>query len=172
VIALGSVLLLGILQGVLLAALASILLLLLRASHPNVAFLGRLPGTGRYSDSSRHPEVEPLTGVIAFRPESSILYINAQTILEKVFVALQKSPPVKLVVCDLSASPFIDLAGAQMLHDIHDELASRDVMFRIVGAHGQLRDLLRAAGLSEKTDSADWMRTLDSVLGDQKIVDQ
>src|SRR3954454_14630046 len=47
-IALVSVMLLGILQGVL---LASIVLLLARASQPNVAFLGRLPGTGRYSDS-------------------------------------------------------------------------------------------------------------------------
>jgi MFS superfamily sulfate permease-like transporter len=45
-IALVSVLLLGILQGVLLAALASIFLLLGRASQPNIAFLGRLPGIG------------------------------------------------------------------------------------------------------------------------------
>src|SRR4029077_12424207 len=44
-IALGGVLLLGILQGILLAALASILLLLGNVSHPHVAFLGRIPGT-------------------------------------------------------------------------------------------------------------------------------
>src|SRR4051794_30888440 len=49
-IALVSVLLLGILQGVLLASIASIFLLLARASQPNIAFLGRLPGSGRYSD--------------------------------------------------------------------------------------------------------------------------
>jgi sulfate permease, SulP family len=51
-IALVSVLLLGILQGILLAALASIFLLLARASQPNIAFLGRVPGTGRYADSA------------------------------------------------------------------------------------------------------------------------
>ena len=82
-IALVSVLLLGILQGVLLASIASIFLLLARASRPNVAFLGRLPGSGRYSDSARHADVEPLVGVIAFRPEASLLYINAETILER-----------------------------------------------------------------------------------------
>ena len=43
-IALVSVLLLGILQGILLAAVASILLLLARASQPNIAFLGRAAG--------------------------------------------------------------------------------------------------------------------------------
>ena len=53
-----------------------------------------------------------------------------------------------------------------MLLDLHDELASRHVAFCIVGAHAQLRDLLRAEGLAEKTDSSEWLRTLDSVLGE------
>jgi high affinity sulfate transporter 1 len=171
-IALVSVLLLGILQGVLLAALASIFLLLGRASHPNIAFLGRLPGTGRYSDSARHEGVVPLVGVIAFRPEASLLYINAETILETVLNTLRKSSDIKLVACDLSASPYIDLAGARMLHDLHDELASRHMAFCIVGAHAQLRDLLRAEGLAEKTDSGEWLQTLDSVLGEASPRDE
>ena len=167
-IALVSVLLLGILQGVLLAAVASIFLLLARASQPNVAFLGRLPGSGRYSDRARHEGVEPLAGVIAFRPEASLLYINAEMILGAVLNALRKSSDTRLVACDLSASPYIDLAGARMLHDLHDELAARHVAFCIVGAHAQLRDLLRAEGLAEKTDSGQWLRTLDSVLNDNR----
>src|SRR5438309_144081 len=167
-IALVSVLLLGILQGVLLAALASIFLLLGRASQPNVAFLGRLPGTGRYSDSARHEGVEPLVGVIAFRPEASLLYINAETILETVLSALRNSSDIRLVACDLSASPYIDLAGARMLLDLRSELASRHATLCIVGAHAQLRDLLRAEGLADKTDSGAWLRTLDSVLSEGK----
>jgi len=166
-IALVSVLLLGILQGVLLAAGASIVLLLARASRPNVAFLGRLPGSGRYSDSARHEGVEPLVGVIAFRPEASLLYINVETILQAVLETLDRSSGISMVVCDLSASPYIDLAGAGMLHDLHDELASRHVVFRIVGAHAQLRDLLKAEGLAEKTDSVQWLSSLDSLLGDK-----
>ena len=57
-IALGAVLLLGILQGILIAALASIVMLLARVSRPHVAFLGRVPGTNTYSDLARHPENE------------------------------------------------------------------------------------------------------------------
>lgn len=167
IIALVAVLFLGILQGVLLAAIASIFLLLLRASQPNVAFLGRLPGSGRYSDRARHEGVEPLVGVIAFRPETSLLYVNADTIFETVLAALRASHGIKLVACDLSASPFIDLAGSRMLHDLHGELEARRIAFCIVGAHAQLRDLLQADGLANKTESGDWMRTLDSVLGDR-----
>jgi MFS superfamily sulfate permease-like transporter len=53
-IALIGVLLLGILTGVLVAAIASILLLLRRVAHPHIAFLGRIPGTRRFSDLARH----------------------------------------------------------------------------------------------------------------------
>ena len=88
-----------------------------------------------------------------------------KTILEAVLEKLRRVSDVRLVACDLSASPYIDLAGARMLLDLHDELASRHVTLCIVGAHAQLRDLLRAEGLAEKTDSGDWLQTLDSVLG-------
>jgi sulfate permease, SulP family len=165
-VALVSVLLLGILKGILLAAIASILLLLARASHPNVAFLGRLPGTGRYADSARNPDVEPLPGVIAFRPEASLLYINAETVLETVLEKVHANPDTRFVVCGLSSSPFIDLAGAKMLHDLHGELSSRGIAFHIVGVRGQVRDVLQADGLADKTDSANWTRRMDSVLGD------
>lgn len=168
-IALVSVLLLGILQGILLAAIASILLLLARASRPNVAFLGRLPGTGRYADSARNPDVEPLAGVIAFRPEASLLYINAETVLDTVLAKLAAAPATRLVVCGLSSSPFIDLAGAKMLHELHGELAARGIAFQIVGARAQVRDVLQADGLAEKTDSVNWTRRMDSLLGDLKI---
>jgi hypothetical protein len=45
------------------------------------------------------------------------------------------------------------------------------VTFCIVGAHAQLRDLLRAEGLADKTDSGAWLRTLDSVLESKAMYD-
>jgi sulfate permease, SulP family len=164
-ISLGAVLLLGILQGILLAALASILLLLARVSRPHVAFLGRIPGTNHYSDLERHPENEPLPGVIIFRPEASLIYVNADTVMESVLNRLREADvPIRLIVCDLSAAPYLDLAGARMLHKLHAELASSDIALRIIGAHGSLRDLLRAEGVEHKVGGLDRAATLDTVL--------
>jgi MFS superfamily sulfate permease-like transporter len=165
-IALGAVLLLGILQGILLAALASVVMLLIRASQPHVAFLGRVPGTNSYSDVARHPENEPLPGVIAFRPEVSLIYINADAVLEAVLNRLEEARPsdVRLVVADLSSSPHIDLAGSRMLHELHGELGQRGIAMRIVGARGRVRDLLRADGLGEKVGGLDRVVTLDSLI--------
>jgi sulfate permease, SulP family len=169
-IALGAVLLLGILQGILVAAAASILLLLARASHPHVAFLGRIPGTSSYSDLGRHPENETLAGVIAFRPEASLIYVNADAVLQAVrnrLGAAGKSG-IHMVVCDLSASPYLDLAGARMLHELHGELADRGIALRIIGAHGWARDLLRADGMDAKVGGLDRAVTLDSLLKDER----
>ena len=168
-IALVAVLLLGILQGILLAALASILLLLARASQPHVAFLGRIPGTNSYSDLARHPENEELSGAIIFRPEASLVYINADSVLEAVLTRLHAAPatPIRMVICDLSASPYIDLAGSRMLHELQIELGSRGIALRIVGAHGWARDLLRADGLSGKVGGLDRLATLHDVVGDK-----
>jgi SulP family sulfate permease len=164
-IALAGVLLLGILQGILLAALASMLMLLIGASRPHVAFLGRIPGTNRYSDLARHPENEAPPGVIAFRPEASLIYVNVDAVLEAVSTRIAGQSDIRLVVCDLSASPYLDLAGSRMLHDLHNELAARGAVLRIVGAHGWARDLLRADDMDVKVGGLDRAAMLDDLLG-------
>jgi sulfate permease, SulP family len=165
-IALLAVLLLGILPGILLAALSSALMLLIAVSRPHVAFLGRVSGTDIYSDLSRHPENEQPPGVIAFRPEASLLYINADAVREAVLERLRAASPgsVRMVVGDLSASPSIDLAGAHMLHALHAELTAQDILLRLVGARGRVRDLLRADGIDQKVGGIDRRVSLQSLL--------
>jgi hypothetical protein len=51
-----------------------------------------------------------------------------------------------------------------MLRQLHSELAARDIVLRIVGAHGWVRDLLRADGLGEKVGGFDRIDTLDGAL--------
>jgi MFS superfamily sulfate permease-like transporter len=167
-IALFAVLLLGILDGILLAAIACIALLLVRVSRPHVAFLGRIPGTKIYSDLERHPDNEPLRHALVVRPEASLIYVNAGAVLEAIRAKLS-NPDVlgtRLLICDLSASPFIDLAGSRMLHELHAELAGRGIAFRIVGARSYVRDFLRADGISDKVGGIDRAVTIHDLIGE------
>ncbi len=165
-VALAGVLLFGILQGILLAALVSVLILLVQASRPHVAFLGRVPGTTRYSDIARHPENEPIPGVIAFRPEGSLLYVNADVVLEVVLARLAAQPPgtVRLVVCDLSAAPHLDLAAVGMLRKLHAAAERHGARLSVSGAHGRVRDLLRREGFAELVGDIGRASTLEAVL--------
>lgn len=149
-VAFGGVLLLGILKGVIVAVLVSMLLLIRRAAHPHVAFLGHIPGTRSYSDIARNPDNEAVPGVLMFRVEASLLYFNVEHVRDTVWQAIRSTAePLSLVVCDLSTSPIVDLAGARMLAKLHAELKAAGIGLRLVAAHAAVRDMLRAEGLEE-----------------------
>ena len=141
----------GLLKGVLVGAIISLVLLIRRVSSPHVAFLGRIPGARRYSDLSRHADNEPTPGVLAFRVESGIVYFNAEHVFDTVLARIDATrEPLRLAICDLSTSPVIDVAGARMLLNLHGELARRGIGFRLVEARSSVRDMLRVEGVEEK----------------------
>ena len=143
--AFAGVLLLGILKGVLLAALISMLFLIHRVAHPHVARLGRVPGTDRFSDLERNPDNELVPGVLVVRVESSILYFNATQVRDRVRGLIASAgDALRLVVWDLSSSPYVDNAGARMLGEVQHELIEHRAKLRLVDARSAVRDLVRA----------------------------
>ena len=142
--ALVGVLVLGILRGVLLAAIVSMLLLIHRAARPHVAVLGRVPGTSRYSDLERNPDNETVPGVLIVRVESSLLYFNVGHVRDEVRRHLGAAGDgLRLVVWDLSTSPYVDVAGARLLREMQRMLAARGAALRVVEARSSVRDLIR-----------------------------
>jgi SulP family sulfate permease len=163
-VALIGVLLLGILNGVILAVVVSLLMLLKRSSTPNVAFLGRIPGTNRFSDVARHPDNESIPGVLIFRVEAALLYFNVDHILRTVLQHVREAPPgLRTVICDLSNSAYIDVAGARMLTRVHEELKARNAELRLVEAHASQREILRAEGLEKLVGPIDRRSSLADV---------
>jgi anti-anti-sigma regulatory factor len=60
-----------------------------------------------------------------------------------------QGPGLRRVVCDLSTSPYVDIAGARLLQRLHEEVRARGADLRVVEARGGVRDLLRGVGLDE-----------------------
>ena len=150
-VAFAGVLLLGILNGVMVAVVVSILLIIRRAAHPHVAFLGRIPGTRSYSDIERHPDNEAVPGALVFRVEASLLYFNVEHVRAAVWQKIRSTTgALKLVVCDLSTSPIVDLAGVRMLTTLQATLEAMGMRLRLVAPHAAVRDILRAEGLEER----------------------
>jgi high affinity sulfate transporter 1 len=141
----------GLLRGVMIGAVISLVQLLRNASRPHVAFLGRIPGSRRFSDRQRHPDNELIPGVLIFRPESGLVYFNVdhacRTILDR--VNAEPTPP-KLILLDLSAAPRVDLQSAQALGDLSNELTGKGLQFQAVEARSSVRDRLRNEGVEAK----------------------
>jgi MFS superfamily sulfate permease-like transporter len=140
----------GILRGVLIGAVLSLLLLLRRASRPHVAVLARVPGTELFGDVERNPENEQTAGVLVFRVDSAILYFNAEYIREQFLEVLEaQRPPVRLAIWCLATTANVDLAGAEMLENLRSELENRNITLKLAEARGAVRASLRAAGLEK-----------------------
>jgi sulfate permease, SulP family len=147
-ITLFGVLIFGILNGVLIAAIITLLLMIKSVSKPHIAFLGRIPGTKRYTDIGRHPDNEIIPGVLLFRVEASVLYFNVENIRNTIWSKILLSDPsLKTVIWDLSSSPYVDLAGAKLIRRLYQDLAAKGISFKIAEAYFEVRDTLRAEGL-------------------------
>jgi high affinity sulfate transporter 1 len=149
-IALVAVVVFGILRGVLLAAIVTLVLLLKATSNPNVAFLGRIPGTKRYTDLERHPDNEIIEGVLIVRVESAILYFNIENIKEEIWAKIDsETRSIKTVILDLNSSPNVDIAGARFLKQLFIDLKAKKIALKIAEARSEVRDTLRSENLED-----------------------
>src|SRR5216117_2528845 len=140
----------GLLRGVLIGAIISLVQLLRRASRPHVAFLGRIPGTRRFSDMARHPDNEAIPGALVIRVESSLLYFNAEHVRDRVAARLRtEATPPKIVILDLSASPHMDIQACGVVMNVADDIKAAGARLQIVEARSSVRDRLRAEGIEE-----------------------
>jgi sulfate permease, SulP family len=141
----------GLLRGVMLGAVISLVQLLRSASRPHVALLGRIPQTRRFSDRERHSNNELIPGILIFRPESGLVYFNVDHVCETILKRVRAEPtPPKLLVLDLSAAPRVDLQSAHALGDLADEITAQGILFHLVEARSSVRDRLRSEGLDAR----------------------
>jgi len=149
-IAFAGVLVFGILKGVLLAVIMSLVLLIRRIAHPNVAVLGRVGTTNHYSDVERHPDNVTYNGILILRIEASLLYFNAGHIQDKITGKIEEyGDGLKLVILDLSPSSYVDVAGSKMLLQVSNQLQKKGIKLKIVEALSNVREILRKQGMEE-----------------------
>ncbi|PWB72834.1 MAG: DNA repair protein [Holophagae bacterium] len=164
-VALVGVLLLGILKGVIVAAVMSLAMLLRDMARPHVAVLGRIPGTRRYSDLQRHPDNERVPGLLIVRVEAPLLYFNANHVRDTVRQHLGAAPePVRAVIVDLSTSPTMDVTAGLMLASLQHELAANGIQLRFANAHASVRDFVRAGGGEAHLGELNRKLSLDGVV--------
>jgi MFS superfamily sulfate permease-like transporter len=155
----------GLLRGVMIGAVISLVQLLRRACRPHVAFLGRIPGTRRFSDRARHPDNELIPGVLIFRPEASLIYFNIDHVRDTIAdrVRAEAAPP-KQVVIDLSAAAYVDLQSAHALAGLADELGAAGIKVQAVEARSSVRERLRNEGVDSRLGGIDRFKSIADVV--------
>jgi len=129
-VALVGVLVLGILGGLLLAVFLSFIALLARASDPDYAILGSIPGEGRevFGNVEAHPTAKTYPGLIIFRFDQLMFFANAPKFRKHVKESIEAADaPVRVVLIDAEDIPDIDSTALDMLIDLDKELEAKGI---------------------------------------------
>jgi sulfate permease, SulP family len=138
----------GILRGVLVGVVLSLLLLLRRASQPNIAELGRVADTDQFASIAADEVRTRVPGVIVARIDGGLLYFNAEHARDRFLELIaERGERVTLAILFLGTVPTVDLAGADMLIELQHTLAAQGIELRFAGPHARVRDALTRAGV-------------------------
>jgi high affinity sulfate transporter 1 len=121
IIAFAGVVILGTLEGILVAVVASMLDIIFQANHPPVYVLGRKPGTHVFRPLKDHPDDETFPGLLLVRTEGRVYFANAPRVREKAMALIQREQP-RVIVIDCSAVPDIEYTALQHLIDLEERL--------------------------------------------------
>ena len=151
VIATFAVILLGVLQGILIAVVLSILLFFRRSWWPHGEELGRVPEIGGWHNVGRYPEAQRVEGVVIFRWEAPLFFANAGIFRESVRELVRHDRP-RWIVLQCEAITDVDVTAADMLERLDIELNDQGVNMAFVELRTRLQELLHRYGLFTTLD--------------------
>jgi len=146
-----GVVLLGVLQGILIAVVLSIFLFFRRSWWPPGEVLGFDHDLGDWHDVKRHPEAEQTPGVVVYRWEAPLFFANAGMFRQHVRRLVVRDRP-RWIVLQCEAITDIDVTAADMLERLDRELNAQGVHLAFVELRTRLSDVLVRYGLFETLD--------------------
>ena len=147
--ALAGVVLLGTLQGIVVAIVVSLVALAHQTADPPVRVLGRKPGTDVFRPCSKeHPEDETFPGLLMIQVEGRVFFANAERIAEKMRVlADETEPEPKVVALDLSGVPDLEYTALRMLIEAEKRQRERGVSIWLVGLNPEVLSVIQRSPL-------------------------
>ena len=147
VIAFVGVVLLGTLQGIVVAVIASLLALAQQAYHPTVHVVGRKRGTDVFRPrSSEHPDDESWPGLLIVRVEGRAFFLNAQRIGDRLWPLVEQSKPAVLVI-DGRALIDIEYTALKMLIEAEERLRRHGVVMWLASLNPEVLKVIQLSPL-------------------------
>jgi MFS superfamily sulfate permease-like transporter len=168
-VCLAGVLVFGVLGGIIVAVVASLVALVYRSFRPEVAVLGRSRSRDTdedigYRNVARHRAVETFPGLVIFRFDQEVFFANATFFRDQIRRLASVTPQPREILVDAAAIMHIDTTALDMLGELHAELAADGITLAFARVKGPVRDTLLRAGLIEQLDPANFHPTLDSAV--------
>jgi sulfate permease, SulP family len=164
-----GVLCFGLLDGLLLAAVGSLAMLIAYTSRALVVVLGRDRSTGYFVSRARNPDASDTPGALVVRSTTTWLYFNAEHIRRQILHMIDTAPAqIRIVVLDFANVPAIDITAGMILRGLVRTLKDRGIRVEIAELRDEVVENLRLIGADQDLGSIVPHRTIDESLVGRK----
>jgi sulfate permease, SulP family len=160
-----GVLVFGVLGGIGVGVLASLLEVMRRAVLPHTAVLGMVAGTATYRDVEQYADAETLPGLVVYRFDAPVFFANADVFRDQIRELVRDAKvPVREVIVNAEGINDLDTTCIQMLERLLDDLEDQDVHLSWARVRTPLRNLMRSTGLEQRIGAGNFhLRVEDAV---------
>jgi MFS superfamily sulfate permease-like transporter len=163
-VAIAAVLLLGVLDGLLIAIGVSLALLIREFTQPRVSVLGRLAGSHDFVSLGFHPDVQLVPQLLILRPEEPLFFANAEAVLEEAAARVAAAPAARALVLSLEESPNLDGTAIEALGEFASGLLRQGLNLRLARLKDPVFAVLTTAALPGLTGAALSGASVDAVV--------
>ncbi len=156
-----GVLAFGVIGGVVLAIALSIGVFLYRAARPHDAVLGQVADVDGYHDIERWPAAQTLPGLLVYRFDAALFFVNAEHFRQRVLALTDGAEPhAEWLVVNAEAITYLDSTAVDMVRQLHGELAARNVVLCFARLKGRQREIFAETGLTDLIGPAHFFPTV------------
>ncbi|MGF6770661.1 SulP family sulfate permease [Paraburkholderia sp. GAS199] len=163
-VALAGVVLLGTLQGILVAIVVSLAALAYQVSDPPVHELVRKRDSNVFRPASvAHPDDESFPGMLLLRPEGRVFFANADNIAQKIRQRIAVAKP-SIVVLDMGGVFDIEYTALRMLMDAEKRMRNAGVALWLAGLNPGVLAMVQRSPLGDTLGRERMFYNLDQVV--------
>ena len=145
-----GVLVIGIVPGIVLAIIFSLIDFIYRIYRPHSSVLGAIDGEYGYHWTMPSSCSQVTPGLIVYGFEAPLFFANAPYLMAQIRdLVSAANQPIKCLLLDAEAIPYIDTTAADTLRQIHQELLEKGIILAIARANRPLRETMRLTGLED-----------------------
>ena len=155
-----GVALLGVLPGIVIAVVLSILNVFRRAWWPYATVLGRVEGVEGYHDIHFYPEAEHLPGLVIYRFDGPLFFANATRFRDEIRRLAQAEPKPSWILIAAEPVTDVDTTAADMLTELDEALNAQGISLVFAELKDPVRAKIERYGLTRTIDPHHFFPTI------------
>ena len=159
-----GVALFGVLPGIAIAVVLSILAVFLRVWNPYRTLLGDVPDVAGYHDITMYPDAIELPGLVIYRFDGPLIFANAKTFRSEVREFARTEPTPRWIVIAAEPMTDVDTTAADMLEELDQELEAAGIHLVFAEMKDVVRQKIRDYGVEWLADSDAFYPTIGTAV--------